>query len=105
MGRKEGILPHKVRSQVRLTLAGATVRILYRLPSGPQSFFTYTLTQAQSPSYIQIPRRQSTQPVLGTQEIGFKEGGTRNSRKSDREGMGGGDTSRWKNRGNHKESG
>lgn len=79
------------QSQVRLTLAGATER-----PSpGPQPHtYTHTHISTQSPDpplFQQTPgssHRQSTQPVLGTQEVGFKAEGTKNSGKLYRDGMG-----------------
>lgn len=51
-----------------------------------QDHSPFTTHTGTAPTPIETPRR-STHPALGTQEVGFKEEGVRNSGKPCREGM------------------
>lgn len=84
---REGPPPQGQKPGVRLTSAGAGlgrgVHPLKPIKTTVLSPHTHTGT---APTPIEAPRR-STHPALGTQEVGFKEEGVRNSGKPCREGM------------------
>ena len=89
-GRGERVLPPRVRSEESGShlqgqdWVGGSSPTESRLTTVVSP---HTFTQAQSPTALETPRR-STHPVLGTQEVEFKEEGARNSRKPCREGIG-----------------